>query len=97
MRWGGDARKTKRVVGERLAAGVRRLVVDATHSSAAHRGIYAELARELRLPFRVLWHVRDGRPFNALRERPVPEIAFAVYAKHFTDPREDGGRVETVS
>lgn len=92
-----DARKTKRVVEERLAAGVRRLVVDATHSSAAHRGVYAELARELRLPFRVLWHVRDGRPFNALRERPVPEIAFAVYAKHFTDPRMDGVRVETVS
>jgi DNA 3'-phosphatase len=93
----GDARRTKRVVEERLAAGARRLVVDATHSSAAHRGVYAELAREAGLPFRVLWHVKDGRPFNALRERPVPEIAYAVYAKHFTDPRMDGVRVEMVT
>jgi hypothetical protein len=35
-----------------------------------------------------MWHVRDGRPFNALREKPVPEVAYAMYSKHFVDPRQ---------
>ncbi len=69
-----------------LAAG-QSVVVDATHGSAANREPYIDLAKKASVPIRILWHVRDGRPYNALREKPVPEIAYAVYSKHFVDPR----------
>jgi hypothetical protein len=49
------------------------------------------LARELGVGVRIAWHIRDGRPYNALRtEKHVPEVAYAVYAKRFEDPRYDG-------
>jgi bifunctional polynucleotide phosphatase/kinase len=65
------------------------VVVDATHGSSSNREPYIDLARKAGVAIRILWHSRDGRPFNALREKPVPEIAYAVYSKHFTDPRAD--------
>ncbi len=68
-----------------LAAG-QSVVVDATHGSAANREPYIDLAKKADVPIRIVWHVRDGRPYNALREKPVPEIAYAVYSKHFVDP-----------
>ena len=74
----------------------KRLVVDATHGSATNRAPYIEMAAEANIPIRILWHIRDGRPFNALRPEPVPEIAYVMYAKHFTDPRLDGVAVEVV-
>ncbi len=74
----------------------KRLIVDATHSSAENRAPYIEMAKEAGIPLRILWHIRDGRPFNALRAEPVPEIAYTMYAKHFTDPRGDGVDVEVV-
>jgi len=63
------------------------VVVDATHGSSSNRQPYIDLARKAGVAIRILWHSRDGRPFNALRENPVPEIAYAVYSKHFNDPR----------
>ena len=68
-----------------LAAG-QSVVVDATHGSATNREPYIDLAKKCGVPIRILWHSRDGRPYNALREKPVPEIAYAVYSKHFVDP-----------
>jgi bifunctional polynucleotide phosphatase/kinase len=65
-----------------LAAG-SSVVVDATHGSDKNREPYMALA-----PSRILWHVRDGRPFNALRPAPVPEVAYAIYAKYFVRPAE---------
>jgi hypothetical protein len=65
-----------------LAAG-SSVVVDATHGSAKNREPYIALT-----PCRILWHVRDGRPFNALRPAPVPEVAYAIYAKYFVRPAE---------
>jgi bifunctional polynucleotide phosphatase/kinase len=77
---------TKKVVQEALVKG-QSVVVDATHGSEANRSPYEELAASLKIPFQILWHIRDGRPFNALREKPVPEVAYAIYSKYFVEPR----------
>lgn len=69
-----------------LSQDVGRLVIDATHGSAENRAPYEELARTYGIPLRVLWHIHDGRAFNALRDKPVPEVAYAVYSKHFAAP-----------
>jgi len=70
----------KTVVAE-LTAG-NSVIVDATHASAKSREPYTQLGH----PVTVVWFVRDGRPWNALREKPVPEVAYAVYSKHFEEP-----------
>lgn len=69
---------TKKAVVAALSPG-RSVVVDATHGSATNREPYLALG----VPVRIIWCIRDGRPFNALREKPVPEVAYAVYSKHF--------------
>ena len=81
----GTKAAVKRAVVAALSAG-KSVVVDATHGSQVNRDPYMALAAEKRVPLRILWHVRDGRPFNALREKPVPEVAYAVYSKHFVEP-----------
>ncbi len=77
--------ETLKVVKAALTAG-KSAVADATHGSEDSRAPYINLAKELCIPYRILWFVRDGRPFNALRSKPVPEIAYAVYSKHFVAP-----------
>ena len=72
---------TKKAVVAALAAG-HSVIVDATHGSAVNREPYLTLG----VPVRILWSIRDGRPFNALREKPVPEVAYAIYSKHFVRP-----------
>lgn len=67
----------------------KSVVVDATHGSQVNREPYIKLAKEFNIQYRILWHIRDGRPFNALREKPVPEVAYAVYSKHFVEPTEN--------
>lgn len=79
----GTKAAVKKAVLAALSMG-SSVVVDATHGSAANREPYVSIAT----PKRILWHIRDGRPFNACRESPVPEIAYAVYSKHFAAPTE---------
>ena len=81
----GTKAAVKRAVTAGLAAG-KSVVVDATHGSQVNRDPYIALAAEKRVPLRIVWHIRDGRSFNALREKPVPEVAYAVYSKHFVPP-----------
>jgi bifunctional polynucleotide phosphatase/kinase len=83
----GSKVATKKIVQEALAKG-QSVVVDATHGSETNRLPYEELAVELHIPFQILWHIRDGRPFNTLREKPVPEVAYAIYSKYFVEPRD---------
>ena len=63
------------------------VVVDATHASEENRKPYADLAKEKGIPFRILWHIRDGRPFNKLRETPIKELVYANYTKTFVEPK----------
>lgn len=69
-------------------ASKKSVVVDATHGSQVNRDPYIALAKANNIPYRILWHIRDGRAFNALREKPVPEVAYAIYSKHFVEPNE---------
>jgi bifunctional polynucleotide phosphatase/kinase len=87
--------ETLKVAKATLATG-RSAVVDATHASAENRNPYIQLAKSLGIGCRILWHIRDGRPFNALRDKPVPEIAYAMFSKHFVDPRATTGTDATV-
>jgi DNA 3'-phosphatase len=75
---------TKKAVIAALATG-HSVVVDATHGSATNREPYLTLG----VPVRIVWFLRDGRPFNAHREKPVPEVAYAIYSKHFIRPEGD--------
>jgi bifunctional polynucleotide phosphatase/kinase len=74
----------------------KSVIVDATHATAEARAPYIALARELGITCRILWHIRDGRPYNALRAAPVPEVAYSVYSKRFEDPRLDGTPYEVI-
>lgn len=93
----GSKEKVQKVVTEFLKMGsIGSLVIDATHGSLKNREPYYELAKKYKVPLRILWHVKDGRPYNDLREKPVPEVAYAIYTKHFSDPREDNIPLEIV-
>jgi bifunctional polynucleotide phosphatase/kinase len=93
-----DVLKTPKAVlrAARTALAHGSVVVDATHATSASRAPYIALARELGVHCRIMWHIRDGRPYNALRESPVPDIAYSVYSKRFEDPRLDGICVEMI-
>lgn len=86
--------ETLKTVKGLLKSDTRSILVDATHGSSDNRSPYIALAKEHNITCRILWHIRDGRPFNALREKPIPEIAYAVYSKYFVDPRESDIPVE---
>lgn len=87
----------KRAVRAALAEG-KSVVVDATHATAETRSPYLGIGLELKVPVRILWHIRDGRHYNALRyaEGRVPEVAYAMYSKRFMDPRLDGVPVDMI-
>jgi len=59
------------------------VVIDATHGSETNRAPY----QSLEVPMRILWHIRDGRPFNKGRAKPVPPVAYAIYTKYFVEPK----------
>ncbi len=45
------------------------------------------------LNYCIVWFVREGRPWNSLRTKPIPEIAYNVYSKHFETPDSSEGPV----
>ena len=80
----------------------KSVVVDATHGSEENRAPYKALAATMKIPYRILWHIRDGRPFNKLRPKKesgaavvdgehyqVPAVAYGVYTKYFNEPTDD--------
>jgi hypothetical protein len=87
-----------------------KVVVDALNFSKEQRSRYTKLARAMKVPIRILWHILDGRPFNSIRgkeeamilgttykhKEPVPEVAYANYSKNFEEPTEDEGEIEIV-
>jgi DNA 3'-phosphatase len=72
----------------------KSVVMDATNASKVNRALYEDVANEFEISFRIVWHIRDGRPFNALRNKPVPEVAYANYTNTFVEP--EGDNVELV-
>jgi bifunctional polynucleotide phosphatase/kinase len=83
-----DLTKTSAATLRAVKYATGSVVVDATHSSKKNRAPYIEYARSLGIQVRIAWHIANGRPWNSLRSKPVPEIAYAVYSKHFEEPTE---------
>jgi bifunctional polynucleotide phosphatase/kinase len=92
----GTKAKTLKAVKDVLPSG-RSVVIDATHGSYSNREVYDKLGKEKNIALRIVWHVNDGRVWNSERSSPVPEVAYAMYSKHFVDPRGDGVEVEIVN
>ncbi len=80
-----DLLKTKEASLKAVKAALKTgksVVMDATHGSETNRQPYQSLG----VPVRILWHIRDGRPFNKGRAKPVPAVAYAIYTKYFVEP-----------
>ena len=82
-------------VVQNLKAG-RSVVIDCTNPSREKRASYVKLASEHGAQVRMLWHVRDGRSWNQLRSKPVPDVAYGVYSKHFDRPAASEAPLETI-
>lgn len=65
----------------------KKVIIDATNPSVEKRLKYLDLSENCC----IVWMIRDGRPYNKLREKPVPEIAYNIYSKNFELPSEKEG------
>lgn len=65
------------------------VVVDATHRKNELRAQFIEIAEKLNIEWVIFWCVRDGRPFNNLREKKVHNAGLALYVKEFERPLEN--------
>jgi DNA 3'-phosphatase len=72
------------------------VIIDATNPSREKRQEIIDAVGATKDQVRIFWFIRDGRPFNALRPEPVPEIAYRMYTKYFETPTEDEGSVEII-
>lgn len=62
------------------------IVVDNTNGKQSIRQYWKDLAEKFDYTFKIVWFIRDGRPWNQLREKPISEIAYRVYSKNFEVP-----------
>lgn len=74
---------------EKNLANNNKIVIDATNPYFEKRKIWIDLAKKYNKSFKVVFIIIDGRPFNAIRERKVPEIAYSLYTKKFEIPHVD--------
>lgn len=65
------------------------VIIDATNPTLERRDEYREIAGKYDISTRVWWITRPGRTWNALRETPVPEVAFRVYQGKFDFPADE--------
>jgi DNA 3'-phosphatase len=66
------------------------IIFDATNGTKEKRAKWINWIKTLNPPINycIVWFVREGRPWNSLRQKPVPEIAYNVYSKNFERPDE---------
>ena len=73
------------------------IIIDATNGSKEKRKYWIDFAKTHNLTYTIVWVIRDGRPFNALRtDNKVPEIAYRIYSKHFERPDNKEGPIHIV-
>lgn len=86
----GDLKKkeNKDKVIKALSKG-KKVILDATHGNFKNRSPWESLAHTKNKSYVILWCVRDGRPFNSLREKPIKEVAYSTYTKYFCYPNEE--------
>ena len=76
---------------ENLLITGKKIVLDATFASFNNRLSWIQLAKKLNKSLLVAWIIRDGRPFNTLRSKPISHFAWSGshgYEKNFSDPRD---------
>jgi len=90
----GDDLKTESKIKKALKAGIeagKSVVIDATNPSVKKRAEFIELARKLNsnIHIRVIeisTSIEESMHRNALREKPVPRMAFYMFRKHYEKP-----------
>lgn len=98
---GYDRRLTIECTRSNLLKG-HSVIVLANNASRQERADYISIAKELGVPVRVAWFIRDGRPFNFYRHRdsllneplpsthyhtkPVPLRVYDIYTQKFEEP-----------
>lgn len=73
----------------------KNVVVDNLNASKKTRSKFIEIALEMGYQIIIVWSLKDGRPFNALREKPVPAVVYGNYSKQFEMPTTDEGIIIT--
>ncbi len=71
-----------------LKNGVRKFIIDATNSSDKSRDVWISKAIEYGLSIHIIWSIRNGRPWNELRNKKehIPEIGYRKYSSSFQFP-----------
>jgi DNA 3'-phosphatase len=71
------------------------IIFDATNGSKEKRNKWISWLQNTnpQINYCIVWFVREGRPWNNLRSKPVPEIAYNCYSKYFETPYESEGPV----
>ncbi len=91
----GTRAKVLKVAKDAWSKG-KSVIIDATNPSREKRRDIVDIIGATKSQVRLFWSIRDGRPFNAERDEPIPEIAYAMYTKYFDTPTEDEGKVEII-
>ena len=88
----------------------KSVIVLATNPQRKNRKEFIDIAKEFDIPYRILWFIRDGRPFNEYRgskqeakldstyvhSKPVPTKVYARYTALFEEPTRREGPLEIV-
>lgn len=95
---GYDRRLTLECTRNNLLRG-KSVIVLANNASKKERNDYISIARDLNIPIRLAWFIRDGRPFNFFRgkeqsslpsthyhKKPVPLKVYETYTQRFEEP-----------
>ena len=69
----------------------KKIVIDATNFSKEKRKVWIDLAKKYSKSYLIVFSIKDGRPFNQLREKKIPEIAYATYSKNFENVDDEEG------
>lgn len=97
---GWDRLLTLKCIEENLSKGNSAISV-ATNYNLERRLELVDIAKKYNVPVRMLWFVRDGRPFNKYRgksnkypstfvhKKPIPESVYKYYTSKFEDPEKD--------
>ena len=82
---GGDKKKILRVVKKNVLES-KDIYIDATNPKIIDRQVYYDLAQEYGYDITVIYFIRNGFGWNALREKKVPTIAYRIYFKNLDPP-----------
>lgn len=80
--------KVKKEVLKGISSG-QNICIDNCNGQLEKRNYYYELALENDYSIYTIYFIKDGRGWNKLRERVVPNIAYSMYFKYLDPPTEE--------